>query len=89
MCSLPLDTMLLLLKAKKNLAFFAVLLLLLPLIPTLIYTAYLNHAVLKPFRRMKDFTRHIAMGDLDFPFPWTESTCSAHLPKALTSCGIS
>ena len=58
-----------LLKAKKELAFFAVLLLLLPLIPILIYTAYLNHAVLKPFRRMKDFTRHIAMGDLDFPLP--------------------
>ena len=37
-----------LLKAKKELAFFAVLLLLLPLIPSLIYTADLNHAVLKP-----------------------------------------
>lgn len=34
----------------------------------LIYTAYLNHAVLKPFRRMKDFTRH-RHGRSGFPLP--------------------
>lgn len=58
-----------LLKTKKELAIFAVLLLLMPVIPVFLYTAYLNHTVLKPFYRMKEFTRHIAMGDLDFPLP--------------------
>lgn len=58
-----------LLKTKKELVSFAVLLLLVPVIPVLVYITYLNHAVLKPFRKMKDFTRHIAMGDLDFPLP--------------------
>lgn len=56
-------------KTKKDLALFSVLLLLLPAVPILLYTLYLNRVVLGPFRRMKDFARHIAMGNLDFPLP--------------------
>lgn len=38
-------------------------------IPLLIYLLYLNRKVLRPFREMKDFARHIAAGNLDFPLP--------------------
>lgn len=58
-----------LLEAKSHLALWAVLLLLLPAVPVLFCALYLNHAVLRPFRRMKAFARHIALGDLDFPLP--------------------
>lgn len=56
-------------KTKKDLTLFAILLLFLPAVPILLYTLYLNRVVLGPFCRMKEFARHIAMGNLDFPLP--------------------
>ena len=45
-------------------AMFALLLLL-----AACYMVYLNHAVFGPFQNLKDFARHIAMGNLDAPLP--------------------
>lgn len=38
-------------------------------VPLLLYFLYLNRKILRPFREMKDFARHIAAGNLDFPLP--------------------
>lgn len=34
-----------------------------------IYLAYLNRRVLQPFRQLKEFSRNVAMGNLDLPLP--------------------
>lgn len=54
---------------KKGLAVPAVLLIVLPVVFLQVFIFYLNLTVLTPFRSLKDFARHIALGDLDFPLP--------------------
>lgn len=58
---------------KKELAGLAALLILLPLLSVLLFTIFLNRVVLRPFRSLKDFARHIAMGNLDFPLPMDQN----------------
>lgn len=45
------------------------LLLILLFLPLLLYLVYLKRQILDPFMEMKDFARHVAMGNLDFPLP--------------------
>ena len=62
------------LKAKRiTLAALALLILLLLPLPFLLHTFLLNKRIMKPFREMKDFARHIAAGNLDFPLPMDKS----------------
>lgn len=57
------------LRQKSRLACYAFFLLLLLVIPVIFYTLYLNRAVVKPFRNLREFARQVALGNLDFPLP--------------------
>lgn len=58
---------------RKGLAAMAIFILLLLPLPFLLHTCLLNRRILKPFREMNDFARHIAAGNLDFPLPMDKS----------------
>lgn len=63
----------LLAKVKQQLILVMAIMLFAFLFPILIYIGYLNHSIQKPFLKLKDFARHIAMGNLDFPLPMDHS----------------
>lgn len=54
---------------RKELGTVIVLLFLLMFVLAVCYIVYLNKTIFAPFGRLKDFARHIAMGNLDAPLP--------------------
>lgn len=54
---------------KKRVTVLIILMITALFVPLLLYFLYLNRKILRPFREMKDFARHIAAGNLDFPLP--------------------
>lgn len=59
--------------AKKQFSQAAVLLFLLIFIPAISYLLYLDRQMVRPFRKLKDFAHHIAIGNLDIPLPMDRS----------------
>ncbi|WP_125140330.1 HAMP domain-containing sensor histidine kinase [Clostridium transplantifaecale] len=56
-------------KSRRQLITAALFFLALIAVPAGLYFLYLNRRVIRPFLELKDFARHVAAGNLDFPLP--------------------
>lgn len=56
-------------KSRRQLINAALFFLALIAVPAGLYLLYLNRSVIRPFLELKDFARHVAAGNLDFPLP--------------------
>lgn len=54
---------------RKEMIFTAALMLTVLIVLAVFYILYLDRSILRPFQKLKDFSRHIALGNLDVPLP--------------------